>query len=255
MDEAPQFRRRMTAEYSAASRQHADREVRQLEDDDLFPLRDAINREIINRGLEDDEIEQRGIERHGIRQPGVEHHGVEESNDVEGVEIDRAEFMDHVNRGRNWHGQSPQPGHGTTCANCHGIDHVLRECVTNWSPEGDIPGCYRCNTLDHIIDTCPLPRYSAEKAFDIEVYGRSGLPPLRSFRGWNKLALEFNLDCDGPISRQMMVRISRHAFDSWDYNASLDEQEHLLLTDPATASLQRIRDLPDQGYQPPLRQQ
>ncbi|KAI1770591.1 hypothetical protein F4818DRAFT_446006 [Hypoxylon cercidicola] len=144
---------------------------------------------------------------------------------------------------------------GRVCANCNRMGHTLSQCVTNWSPAGDIPGCYRCNTLSHIIDTCHLPPYSDRMRFEIEVLQRRGLPPLRSTRGWNQLAVLFHLHTGGPISRRGVLRLDRRHFDSWNYNLSVAEQGHLLVLDPDTANMGAISVVADQGYRPHTAQQ
>ncbi|KAI1375740.1 hypothetical protein F4677DRAFT_460060 [Hypoxylon crocopeplum] len=126
------------------------------------------------------------------------------------------------------------------------------ECVTPWAPSGDIPGCYRCNSLTHTIDTCRVrPPLDLEARYAKEVQGRVGRPPLRSTLGWNQLALEMNHEGPGPISRMMMGRLSSRYFQDWNYLLTDEQQFHLLVADPATINLERIRTLPDQGYEPP----
>ncbi|KAI1405814.1 hypothetical protein F4819DRAFT_482263 [Hypoxylon fuscum] len=139
------------------------------------------------------------------------------------------------------------------CGNCHKHGHVLRECVGPWSPSGDIPGCYRCNVLSHTIDQCPTqPPYKETTRYFNEVHHRVGLPPLRSEYGWNFLAIDGNHKGQGPISRETMKRVPATHFENWDYRLPASEQENLLVKDPATANLDQIKALPNQGYVKPV---
>ncbi|KAI0851683.1 hypothetical protein F5Y00DRAFT_274592 [Daldinia vernicosa] len=140
------------------------------------------------------------------------------------------------------------------CANCGAEGHNLRDCVTHWTPSGDIPGCYRCNSMDHTIDTCQIqPPIDDAARYIIEVVNRAGRPPLRSTRGWNELAVAMNHRVAGPISRMRMISLSPAHFNQWDYSIPAQQQEDKLVLDPATGNLEQIRALPDQGYVPPRR--
>ncbi|XXH03235.1 hypothetical protein Hte_009633 [Hypoxylon texense] len=150
----------------------------------------------------------------------------------------------------------PQVPFNNYCANCGRSDHVLLDCVEKWSPSGDIPGCYRCNTLRHTIDTCnQTPPYTDESRYHAEVVQRVGKPPLRSTQGWNKLAIQFGHDTPGPISRIRMQRVHPNHFRDWDYSRPASEQAHLLIQDPATENLQAVEVLPSQAYQQPGEEQ
>ncbi|KAK6952837.1 hypothetical protein Daesc_005131 [Daldinia eschscholtzii] len=148
--------------------------------------------------------------------------------------------------------QDPPPGSqslGLYCPNCQSAGHVLRDCVSRWTSSGDIPGCYRCNSLSHCIDDCNVqPPYDAATRYHHEVVNRIGRPPLRSTRGWNQLAVVMNHQAAGPISRQRMGTVPITQFRQWDYNRPAEEQENILILDPATSDLEHIRNLPDQGY-------
>ncbi|KAI0155454.1 hypothetical protein GGR52DRAFT_587181 [Hypoxylon sp. FL1284] len=146
------------------------------------------------------------------------------------------------------------------CGNCQRPGHVIAQCVTNWSDSGDIPGCYRCNRLDHIIDDCKaMPPYTDFSRYYFEITLRVGRPPLRSRRGWNELVNRYGLrhgtdghgNAYGPCSRQVILVVHSNHFDDWDYEAMPNEQRHLLVLDPATATADAIRLLPDQGYELP----
>ncbi|KAI1773869.1 hypothetical protein F4818DRAFT_452834 [Hypoxylon cercidicola] len=135
------------------------------------------------------------------------------------------------------------------CANCHRTGHLLHQCVTNWDVSGDIPGCYRCNLLNHTIDECAVqPPIDDENRYYFEVTLRAGLPPLRSTRGWNQLAIEYGMTTMGPISRQRMIRVPYNHFDTWNYEIDAESQSHLLIQDEATADEERVKVLADQGY-------
>lgn len=135
------------------------------------------------------------------------------------------------------------------CANCGIEGHTLRDCVTHWTLAGDIPGCYRCNDISHTIDSCPVqPPYDDAMKYQIEVIDRSGRPPLRSTRGWNQLAVAMNYRGPGPISKEYMKGLYLTHFNTWDYGLSLMQQWDLLIKDPATVSLEQIKNLPNQGY-------
>ncbi|KAI2770203.1 hypothetical protein F4815DRAFT_450610 [Daldinia loculata] len=135
------------------------------------------------------------------------------------------------------------------CANCGIEGHALRDCVTHWTPAGDIPGCYRCNDISHTIDSCPVqPPYDDAMKYQIEVIDRSGRPPLRSARGWNQVAVAMNYRGPGPISKEYMKGLYLTHFNTWDYGLSSMQQWDLLIKDPATVSLEQIKNLPNQGY-------
>ncbi|KAF3059407.1 hypothetical protein GL218_04931 [Daldinia childiae] len=137
------------------------------------------------------------------------------------------------------------------CANCDIVGHALRDCVTHWTPAGDIPGCYRCNRMNHTIDTCRIqPPIDDATRYNLEVVNRVGRPPLRSTRGWNQLAIAMNHSIPGPISRMKMISLPPTHFNRWDYNISAQKQKNKLVLDPATRDLDHIHVLPDQGYVP-----
>ncbi|OTB03429.1 hypothetical protein M426DRAFT_263204 [Hypoxylon sp. CI-4A] len=146
----------------------------------------------------------------------------------------------------------PEQQHALVCGYCEQPGHEIRTCVRKWTPSGDIPGCYRCNRLSHTIDTCRIePRLGDDARYDFEVRGRSGQPPLRSTRGWNQLAIAANHQTAGPISRERMITVPPGHFSRWDYTRDKREQLNLLILDPATENLDKIRVLPDQGYRAP----
>lgn len=145
----------------------------------------------------------------------------------------------------------PQPA-AQPCGNCGLLGHSLAQCVTNWSLAGDIVGCYRCNTVDHIIDDCVrFPHTTDCLRFQVEVIGRAGRPPLRSRRGWNEVATARCFRGFGPISRQRMITLPRTHFDAWDYGLPTTDQTHLLVVDELTEDRAAIQAVENQGYQPP----
>ncbi|KAI4863150.1 hypothetical protein F4820DRAFT_471852 [Hypoxylon rubiginosum] len=144
---------------------------------------------------------------------------------------------------------APQRPRRVRCGNCGGVGHQIARCVWPSDPAGDIPGCYRCNRRGHTIDNCALqPPMDDQGRYTFEITNRMGLPPLRSTRGWNELAIQYGMLSQGPISRQMMLRLDPNHFESWDYEKKAEEQSILLVQDEATANLDRVRQLPDQGY-------
>ncbi|KAI1646961.1 uncharacterized protein F4817DRAFT_316363 [Daldinia loculata] len=153
---------------------------------------------------------------------------------------------DHVSQEIPQHPIQPS---GVICANCNKSGHTVRDCVTNWSPAGDIPGCYRCNDISHTIDSCLVqPRYNDATRYQIEVVNRAGRPPLRSIRGWNQLAVAMNHQGPGPIGKQFMTKLLSTHFDRWNYELSGIQQFDLLVNDSASSGLEQIKILPNQGY-------
>lgn len=65
----------------------------------------------------------------------------------------------------------------------------------------------------------------------------------------------FDHDAPGPISRNRMALVSYRHFANWDYSLTDADQQEILIKDPATETWEAISVLPDQGYQPPGRQQ
>lgn len=78
-----------------------------------------------------------------------------------------------------------------TCANCHGDDHLITECVMA-GPYGSVNGCPIHHDATHQVDDCPAfwALTTAEKV-DLIIRKRGCRPPLRtSFAGfWYTVAL------------------------------------------------------------------
>ncbi|KAK8007924.1 hypothetical protein PG989_001914 [Apiospora arundinis] len=101
------------------------------------------------------------------------------------------------------------------CANCRQLDQTLAQCVSPISRSGDIPGCYRCNTLNHAVDDCKMEPLSDRERWQSEVRDHAGMPPLRSLEAGPRM-LELELT---PNRKPMTV--------------------------------EEVRQLPDQGYKGP----
>ncbi|KAI1808730.1 hypothetical protein F4811DRAFT_569507 [Daldinia bambusicola] len=114
----------------------------------------------------------------------------------------------------------------------------------NGASFGDIDGCYRCNSLIHTIDNCPVqPPYDDFTTYHYEVVNRVGRPPLRSARGWNQLAVAMNHQTPGPISRERTATVDPAHFHQWNYAMSAAEQQDLLIA----TSYRGIHVLRDSG--------
>lgn len=124
--------------------------------------------------------------------------------------------------------------------------HLLSSCV--WpSSHGDIPGCPRCNTMSHGFDNCPkrvdmtVPgrEYDAER-YLIDI--RATLPPVRTALSWPDIVVrqKYLSALRGCPATKAFV-LERFNTDHKPFLNFHKECRHPFLEDPATASLEIIR--------------
>lgn len=130
--------------------------------------------------------------------------------------------------------------------------HTLVQCV--WpTPRGDIPGCPRCNTMDHHLDICPVPaqNHFTDAAAKNEwwsclIGNRGGRPPFRTTRSWPTIAVENGTIPGGgfPVSKAFareQHRTNRQQFVRYLEGGVSNDQPGRFLDDPATATLFVVR--------------
>lgn len=124
--------------------------------------------------------------------------------------------------------------------------YQIVDCV--WpSNIGDVCGCPRCNTTDHVFDHCPRMARLTESAKEHETWKflvrfRGGLPPIRSAQSWPDLAAaNTNQSEDGfPATKAHILQQFA------DDMAAFQDYDHVAKplpfpSDPATASIAVIR--------------
>ncbi|KAI0020930.1 hypothetical protein F4780DRAFT_740500 [Xylariomycetidae sp. FL0641] len=89
------------------------------------------------------------------------------------------------------------------CGNCKKFGHTLQHCVWPYDKKnGDIPGCPRCNTMDHEFDHCHASvgqMLTINEIFKTLVLDRAGKCPIRSNWPWIEAVLAL-IDPDNPFN-------------------------------------------------------
>lgn len=122
--------------------------------------------------------------------------------------------------------------------------YTLGQCV--WPSElGVIPGCPRCNTVEHGFEDCPERQQMTEEERRLHDYtslvrNRSDLPPIRTRLSWAQSAVDSEVTFPGYPATKEFVR-ARLAADKGPFIRFHQEKPRCLLDDPATASLDVIR--------------
>ncbi|TPX18629.1 uncharacterized protein E0L32_002486 [Thyridium curvatum] len=84
-----------------------------------------------------------------------------------------------------------------TCANCGQEGHTLQICVKP-GPDGDLRGCPRCNTLDHVYDFCKNNKHKHDEDVFYLITSRGNRPQIRTVLKWIDIAARMNTE---PLHR------------------------------------------------------